>query len=151
MKNNQKGFIVSILLVIIALLVVGGGVYFHKNKKADISTRPSITVLSPNGGEVLVKGANTQIRWKGGTYPVKVSVVRADGSVAGWIQTKANADDTLEWDNSTISSFIGQSWNITPGQYRIMVSTAANGAQCFASDSPDCVYDISNSNFTISK
>lgn len=35
MKNNQKGFIVPVLLVVIALLVIGGGVYIYKNKKAE--------------------------------------------------------------------------------------------------------------------
>lgn len=35
MKNNQKGFIVPILLAIIALLVIGGGAYIYQNKKAE--------------------------------------------------------------------------------------------------------------------
>lgn len=33
--NENKGFIVPLLLVIIALLVIGGGVYIYQNKKAE--------------------------------------------------------------------------------------------------------------------
>ncbi len=33
MKNPQRSFIVSVLLIMIALLVIGGGVYIYKNKK----------------------------------------------------------------------------------------------------------------------
>ncbi len=36
MKNKQKGFIASILLVIIALLAIGGGVYVYESKRAEV-------------------------------------------------------------------------------------------------------------------
>jgi hypothetical protein len=61
MKNSQKGFVVPLLIAIIALLVIGGGVYIYENKKAEaptvlnqafeVSSQPSITILSPKKGE----------------------------------------------------------------------------------------------------
>lgn len=38
MINNQKGFVVPLLLAIIAILVIGSGVYVYNNKKAETST-----------------------------------------------------------------------------------------------------------------
>jgi hypothetical protein len=117
---------------------------------------PSITVLSPNGGETLTKGTTNYIRWSGGIYPVQVGVVRAtyptDPTVVGWIQVKANADGTLGWDTDHIGPLdyliSGKSWSIDPGQYKILVvSPTANGNQCFGSSG--CVYDVSDSSFTI--
>ena|SRR3989344_1894602 len=91
MKNNQKGFIVPLLIAVIALLVIGGGAYyFFQQKKAvcwpycpgmtdqdreDIkksaleaqnnstSTKPSVAVLSPNGGEVYKTGSQVNISY----------------------------------------------------------------------------------------
>src|SRR3990167_6158151 len=40
MKNNNKGFILPLLLGIIALLVVGVGVYVYKNKKVEVPIVP---------------------------------------------------------------------------------------------------------------
>ena len=36
MKNNQKGYIVPLLIVIIAALVIGGGVYLYESKKVEV-------------------------------------------------------------------------------------------------------------------
>lgn len=35
MKNNQKGFIVPLLIAVIALLAIGGGIYVYNNKKTE--------------------------------------------------------------------------------------------------------------------
>ena len=49
MKNNQKGFIVPLLLAIIALLVIGGGVYIYQNKKAEAPAQtPSVNTQQTN-------------------------------------------------------------------------------------------------------
>ena len=52
MKNNQKGFIVPVLLAIIALLVIGSGVYVFQNKKTEVQTTnqtpPVNTQINPS-------------------------------------------------------------------------------------------------------
>lgn len=35
MKNNQKGFVIPLIIIIIALLAIGGGVFVYENKKAE--------------------------------------------------------------------------------------------------------------------
>jgi len=63
MKNNQ-GFIgIGLILAIIAVLVVVGGAYYLETKNDSV---PSITVLSPNGGETYSASAGQPItvKWK---------------------------------------------------------------------------------------
>jgi len=47
MKNNQRGFIVSVLLGIIALLVIGGGVYVYQNKKTEVPAVVDTEIQQP--------------------------------------------------------------------------------------------------------
>ncbi len=68
MKNSQKGFIqpLVISITILALVIGGVGYLIYKNKKVEMlildteikekSTLPSVTVLSPNGGEIFKQG-----------------------------------------------------------------------------------------------
>lgn len=100
MKNQDKGFIVPVLIGIIALLlIIGGGMYVYENKKVETpavvdtearqsdqnqqktntqttpisNSKPSITVLSPNGGEMLVQGTTWTIKW---SAPSSISDVK---------------------------------------------------------------------------
>jgi hypothetical protein len=114
----------------------------------------SLKVMTPNGGETLTQDQNTLIRWSGGTYPVQIGVVRAsfpnDRTVEGWIQLRGNANDSITWDTHRIGDLTvgGQWWFINPGQYKIIVVSAnAQGNYCFSGS--DCVYDVSDSSFTI--
>lgn len=115
----------------------------------------AISVVSPNGGETLTKGSNTNIRWSGGVYPVQVGIVRAtypaDTTVVGWITVGAN-DGTFVWDTYRIGpldySTSNRRWQIDPGQYKILVvSRSADGSRCFGG--VGCVYDVSDAPFTI--
>lgn len=36
MKNQQKGFIIPLVVIVIAILAIGGGVYVYKNKKTNV-------------------------------------------------------------------------------------------------------------------
>lgn len=113
MKNSQKGFIVPLLIAIIAVLVIGGGIYIYNNKKAeapvlpiDINTdiqttnqtqqqtntqnppannKSSITVLSPNGGEVFKVGSTQTISWKttGLSKNSKVTIILSSVGTGG--------------------------------------------------------------------
>jgi hypothetical protein len=71
---NKK--IVITILVIIIILVLGVIVYQqYKNTNLE-NTKPSITLLYPNGGETLNKGSTYDIKWETQNVPAtnKVSV-----------------------------------------------------------------------------
>jgi peptidoglycan hydrolase-like protein with peptidoglycan-binding domain len=124
-----------------------------------LSSNPSITVLSPNGGE-LIKGNNTRISWSGGVYPVQVGVVKEnwpnDTTVVGWINTQANANSYIDWDTNRIGSAdyltSGKFSNITPGRYKVVVAWGGQAKDCISEVGP-CIYngsyDVSDSYFTI--
>lgn len=68
-KNNQAFAPVIVLLVVAVALVFGGGAYYLGKTSKDVSettTKSSISVVSPNGGESWTKGDNVKISWKAG-------------------------------------------------------------------------------------
>ncbi|GEM_PF-1926854 len=89
MKKYQKGFTVSLIIAIIAIVIIGGGAYYYVSNDPRTSTTiptqdsssqaiptnpsntiipaapvsPSITILSPNGGETLEQNLAYSISW----------------------------------------------------------------------------------------
>ena len=73
MKKYKKGLVVPALLIIISLLVVGGTIYIYNNEKVAITPektsptalteKPTITVISPNGGETFNQGSPIIVKW----------------------------------------------------------------------------------------
>lgn len=57
--------IVKILLVV---LVVAGGILWWQNS-SNKNTEPTITILSPNGGETIKEGSTYNITWKTENVP----------------------------------------------------------------------------------
>jgi hypothetical protein len=43
MKNNQKGFVLPLILAIIAVLAIGGGVYYYQKAKTSVPTNTEVT------------------------------------------------------------------------------------------------------------
>lgn len=81
MKNQNKGFVVPVLLGIIALLVIGGGVYMYNNKKAETPLAPTDTSVQ----------TTNQIQQNAVVNTPNPSTSSNDGiSTAGW-KTYANA------------------------------------------------------------
>ena len=136
----------------------GTAIYGNEfNVVSSTDSTSSVTVLSPNGGETLVKKQSTHITWKGGTYPVQVGIVYdnfpQNRIIVGWINTGANADGYLDWDTDRIGSLdyltSGNWWNISPGRYKIIVVAKSSGGNYCFNDSGNCVYDVSDNYFTV--
>lgn len=81
MKNNQKGFIVPILLAIMAALVIGGGAYVYKKKKVEDQAAIDTKIQEVNQ-------AKQQIDTK--TYPI------AQTDVSNW-KTYTNSEYNFEF------------------------------------------------------
>ena len=98
-----------------------------------ISSTPSITITSPNGGESLVPGTTPAITWTSsgsvGSF-VKIELLKA-GTVVQTVSSSTSNDGTHNW---TIPSTV-----VTGTDYRIRITSASNAA----------ITDTSNSNFAI--
>ncbi|KKT00527.1 MAG: hypothetical protein UV76_C0009G0006 [Candidatus Nomurabacteria bacterium GW2011_GWA2_43_15] len=115
------------------------------------TTTPSITVLSPNGGEVLTQGQNHKITWTGnGISTVFAFLVPANstGNGAGSLGAigSVSSGNVIYWDAKTVWSDINNANSATtiqPGSYKIyLVGNVANVLG-------QTVNDMSNSAFTI--
>jgi membrane-bound inhibitor of C-type lysozyme len=71
---NKK--IVVTILVVIIIVVLGGVVYWQYRNANSRSVNPSITLVSPNGGEVLKEGSVYTIKWNTQNIPAtnKISI-----------------------------------------------------------------------------
>ena len=126
-----------------------------------ITAQPSITVLSPNGGDIFQQGKNNTISWKGGKNKVQIGLVKsnfdpAKDGILGWIFTSALPDKTGTWDANSVSDLsLTTVWNVLalhPGPFKIIaVSEDAHGNYCFGSSysSSECNYDYSDNHFSI--
>jgi len=102
-----------------------------------VSSVPSITVLSPNGGEVLTKGKNYVVQWssKGGPGPFDIFLVK-DGKILGDIGFVGGVDS---------SSF---SWTVGADPISNLYSDGA-GYKIRVSNQNGDIYDDSNAPFSI--
>jgi hypothetical protein len=96
----------------------------------------SLTLTRPNGGEKLILGQNSDIRWTAANVAqkVKLQLLRADGALVGLVASDRDAaSGYCSWK---IGQFAGGA--VPPGQYKIRISTLDNTLQ-----------DESNSPFTV--
>lgn len=110
------------------------------------TTTPSITVISPNGGENFSPGLYPIIKWSGpSTLFVDIALTTETGSVVGYIYSHGTslAYNSIGWDVINLSSYVGGPNNLTvsPGKYKIKISTGSGSTY---------KYDISDAPFTVS-
>jgi len=58
---------IAVIILAVIIIVVLAGVVYQQNKNKNVSpenTSPSITIISPNGGEILNEGSVYTINWK---------------------------------------------------------------------------------------
>jgi len=109
----------------------GRAVAYDVSDAAFSIVEPSITVLSPNGGETLFKGTSYTIQWTGGystitdpTRSVALMLVKEDGTTqVGWIQFGNQPSGSYSWDPAKVRSAIGYPYNVDVpvGKYKIRV------------------------------
>jgi hypothetical protein len=113
------------------------------------TSQPSITVLSPNGGETYKKGDTAYIRWSTkniGNTTLEVDLLKSDGTLVYNLSSMVNPNQGGQID----ANGVAYSWaipsdtspggrRIDPGQYKIRLSLTGNSS----------VTDTSNNYFTI--
>ena len=148
---NQKGFVNIVLIVVIVAILVGTVGYFVFVKKSgpvtqepaptsnitplSSNSKPSITVLSPNGGEKYQGGKTYDIKWLSNSIKSNVDIGLVEGSEgsgqgAGYVALNVRNSGLYKW---TISS------NLQTGEYKIFIRPVRGGF----------VEDVSDSTFTI--
>jgi hypothetical protein len=167
--NTQKGFskILTIVIVLILLLigVETAKALIHSYNEGDANRRraesyreyakndtsskynkPSITVVSPNGGETYTKGTSIDIKWNAtniGTKTLEIDLYKSDGSLESNLSSQVSSslgvgmNAPYSWHIPTDTSPGGQ--RIKPGQYKVKV--------CVSDESGIC--DISDKYFTV--
>jgi hypothetical protein len=104
--------------------------YDFSNAVFTIAPEPEITVISPNGGESLRSGSNTNIKWTSTNISdVKIEYTTNNGASWKTIVSTTPSDGVYEWDVDSISSNL----------CRIKISDVQDSQP----------YDISDDNFAI--
>ncbi|MBK5215381.1 MAG: peptidoglycan-binding protein [Candidatus Pacebacteria bacterium] len=137
-----------------------GGAYSNTFKivKLDITPveteTPSVTVLSPNGGEIYKQGAPIAISLSGGLYLTRVGLVYpdfdpnkpiSDGNSVYWLHAATDAGKSYVWDGLSYEDQSG--WRAGTGNYKILAIRGDYGIKC--DPISNCAYDISDNYFTI--
>lgn len=150
MSVNQKGFANVVLIVVIVAIVAVGGYFVFSKKSGPVTqeptptsnitppasnSKPSITVLSPNGGEKYQGGKTYDIKWLSNSIKSNVDIGLIEGSEgsgqgAGYAALNVPNSGLYKW---TIAS------NLQTGEYKIFIRPVGG----------DSVEDTSNSTFTI--
>ena len=107
-------------------------------------TQPSITVVSPNGGETFSMNDSITVRWTT-TSPFGARAIDLKNMDTNSITTlfRVSNGQTGSGDTDGIYSFVpSQVSSVIPGHYMLSVYTAFGG-------SGDDTFDISNASFTI--
>jgi len=125
--------------------VVPYGAIYGNTMSIGSYVTPSITVLSPNGGEVWGIGKTYEIKWSKGNYP-DVNVVIGLGNpnlYQGYMGITGAIPNTgsYQW---TISAVLGSAGEIVKpdNNYRISIGSAYNVNNYYESDTSDAAFSI---------
>ncbi len=121
MKNQNKGFIVPVILGIIALLAIGSGVYFYKNKKIE----PPVPI---DNSEQISETQNLPVTNDDSKKPIQDSI-----SKPGISQTPKNipkAHNAFGFDliKSIKKDEVNKNIFISPSSIALAISMVYNGA-----------------------
>ncbi|MCX6087668.1 MAG: hypothetical protein NTV78_00590 [Caldiserica bacterium] len=58
-----------LLVVVVIIFALGGVIYWQYKNMTARSAQPSITIISPNGGEILKEGSTYIIKWETKNIP----------------------------------------------------------------------------------
>lgn len=113
----------------------------------DSTTTPSITVLSPNGGERLVKGSQNYIKWKPINYHGPFDIIIEECStgaclgsfIARNVLNEWEGGFYYSWDTKSILPGGGLAEIVDIGKYRIRVIGSNDS---FVYDTSDSVFNI---------
>ncbi|KND48356.1 MAG: hypothetical protein AB197_00375 [Parcubacteria bacterium C7867-002] len=151
--SAHKGSALPVILAIIALMLLGGAYYYSKTMKGDV-VAPSITLVSPNGGENLIIGTNTSVTFK------TTGEIKDTYKVVIWLDEGAAPLATISATETTHSLKIPDSVLIggdavaplQPGMYKIRVAlydgTPCTGF-CMPTDVKELATDSSDGEVTI--
>ncbi len=167
MKNIHKGFVGPLLLIIIAVLVIGGGIYLYTQRsqttatdpltETAVSTQPSVTVLSPNGGEAWTIGSTQTIKWNSNNFSGGVvyfelidsryNAATEDNQTHFKIANAVPNTGSYSW---TIPSGIGNQTVTSGSQYKVRISAYKTTSTGLLDYDNLVQGDVSNAQFSIS-
>ncbi len=99
-------------------------------------TTPTITILSPNGGETIQRGTTATITWNSSYLSENVTIqIFKMSSPATAVYTFQNIVDNGSYNWALLTS------DVTGNDFKVRISSSAN---------PNDTYDVSDANFTIS-
>lgn len=164
MKICKKGFVTPVLLAILVTLVIGG-LYVYANKKAETTGfvdvqpvqfnkipqtiddgKPSITILSPNGGESLHIGLRKNITWKTNNFSTgEVVSIYLIQNLSGCFNLKPgySCQPVIDPENVIVSN------TASPGQYQWTPRATGNYYIRICKGLEKTLCDTSDSLFTI--
>jgi hypothetical protein len=100
LKNTQKGFVGTLLIIIVAVLAIGGGIYYSDQKEtlniestevnevkdSQTSQKATITLLTPTKNEIIDISAPMKVTWNTSSnfnYPqITITVVTSSNGQA---------------------------------------------------------------------
>ncbi|MFA6446060.1 MAG: hypothetical protein WCW14_02305, partial [Candidatus Paceibacterota bacterium] len=161
-NNFQRAFFIPLLIAIIAVLVIGGGIYIYESEKMNEqeanSKQPSLTLVSPNGGETYKKGDTVNIRWntENISSTIDINLLKADGSIV------YNLVSQLDPQNGSQVDSIGPSYSwwvptdngpggrkIDAGTYKIQIIVPGyNDEGRGVADASDNYFTVTNASIT---
>lgn len=117
-----------------------------------------VMVASPNGGEVLLQGSTSTLRWSGGTDQVHIALVEESATkesdvstlIIGWITTVGAPNGMLSWSAQEVCDVSGTACSpVVPGNYKLLAISENEFGNVVIGDNSNGNWDMSDSSFRI--